>query len=306
VPTIGVVGLGRVGGTLAFALAREGFPLAAVASRDFGKASAFAETIRASCGTLPFAVAAKDILRYADLVFLATPDDAIDATCVALPWDATKIAVHLSGVQGMEVLHAACARGAEVASFHPLNSFPKDDLSSDVLVGQAGSLKRSFIALTCRNEKAKSVLEDLASRLGAGYFNIAEEQKVLYHAAAVITSNYLPTLMAAAVELWQEMGYSEEQALRFAGPLLSTTCQNTLALGPRAALTGPIARGDLGTIEKHLSALDALPGTKGTAAFYRTMARATLPLAYAKGTLTFPRFTALQNLLQTEELLCEK
>jgi len=304
--SIGVVGLGRAGSTIAFALARAGMPLTALASRELGKATAFAETLRASTGTRPIAVAYDDILDYADLVFLATPDDAIRATCERLPWDETKMAVHLSGAQGTDVLHSAFVRGAEVASFHPLNSFPGGELSLNTLIGQSENLKRSYFALTCRHDKPNSMLENLANRLGAGYFYIAEEHKAIYHAAAVITSNYLPTLMASAVALWQELGYSEAQALCYAGPLLLTTCQNTLAFGPRAALTGPIARGDLGTIQKHLSALKLLPEVKDAAALYRAMARATLPLAHARGTLTLERLTALENLLQSEELLCEK
>ncbi|MBT9152802.1 MAG: hypothetical protein DDT35_01025 [Firmicutes bacterium] len=306
-PSIGIIGLGRVGCTLAFALARAGLPLTALASRDQEKARRLVKTLGRSGATEPAAVAAADILHYADLVFLATPDDAIATTCAALPWGYAQCAVHLSGAQTLEVLASASRRGAAVASFHPLNSFPASDPGSLAeLELRAEALKGSYIGLSCPDAGGAAILEEIAASIGAGHFYLGEDQRVLYHAAAVMASNFVTTLLSASAELWRQLGIDEDMALRYTAPLLFTTCHNILTLGPLAALTGPLARGDLGTVQKHLGALDALLDNSRTATLYRALAKATLPLALAKGTIDRGCADELLTLLQTEELPCVK
>ena len=300
--SIGIVGLGRVGAALSFALSRAGLSLCAVASRDTQKAQTLATTIGQAGHRTPQAVAAVDITRWADLVIIATPDDDIAATCALIPWDNTKLAVHCSGAQTLEVLRPASLQGASVGSFHPLNSFARSDLTSlGELDAKAVVLKNSYVGIAASDAPSVELLRLLAHTVGAGHFSIAEENRVLYHVAAVFAANFVHTLLATSLALWRNMGHDTADALRFIGPLLQTASHNALVLGPLAALTGPIARGDSGTVQKHLAALDDLVNNPDTAVLYRTLAKATLPLALAKGTLDATRYHEILTLLQRED-----
>jgi len=300
--SLGIVGTGRVGAALAYAFSRAGLPLDAVASRDSQKAQALATTIGQAGYRRPQAVASEDITRWADVVIIATPDDTIAAMCALIPWDNTKLAVHCSGAQTLEVLRPASWQGASVGSFHPLNSFARSDLACPgELDEKAGVLKNSYIGIAASDAPSVELLRLLANTTGAGHFSIAEEDRVLYHVAAVFAANFIHTLLATSLGLWRDMGCDTADALRFLGPLLQTASHNALVLGPVSALTGPIARGDSGTVQRHLAALDDLAGNPDTAALYRSLAKATLPLALAKGTLDATRYNEILTLLQRED-----
>lgn len=305
--SIGIIGLGRMGAALAYALALKGLPLTALASRDRQKAEKLAKTIGQSTDTHPQVVAIEDMAKQAEIIFIATPDDAIAANCARVTWDASKTAVHLSGAQTLSVLEAASQEGAHVGSFHPLNSFaPSDCARARELYDKALVLKVSYIGLAGSDAECLSLLESLAHTVGAGHFLIAEEHRALYHLTAVMASNFLTTLVATSVQLWQQMGYDAQAALEYMAPLVRSASHNTLELGPVAALTGPIARGDSGTVHKHLRALAELPDTGQTARLYHALAMATLPLAVSKGSLDEARYRQILNLLQTEEQRCVK
>jgi len=246
-----------------------------------------------------------DIARHADIVFIATPDDAIAATCAKVTWDAGKTALHLSGAQTLAVLEFASQSGARLGSFHPLNSFTPSDLCSPhALYDKTLVLRASFVGLAASDEECLELLQNLAQDVGAGHFLIAEENRALYHLAAVFAANFLTTLVATSVHLWEEMGYDPQAALAYITPLVRSASNNTLALGSAAALTGPIARGDIGTVEKHLAALNALTAGTQMAHLYRSLALATLPLALAKGSIDEVRHQQMKALLQMEEYQC--
>jgi len=303
--SIGIIGTGRIGAALAYALALQGLPLTALSSRDFSKAEQLAKTIGQSTDIAPQAVAIVDIARHADIIFIATPDDAIAATCAKVTWDAGKTALHLSGAQTLAVLEFASQSGARLGSFHPLNSFTPSDLCSPhALYEKTLLLRASYVGLTAPDEECLGLLQNLAQAVGAGHFLIAEENRALYHLAAVFAANFLTTLVATSVHLWEKMGYDAPDALTYIAPLVRSASNNTLALGPPAALTGPIARGDSGTVEKHLAALTTLPTGTQMAHLYRSLALATLPLALAKGSIDEVRHQQIKALLQMEEYQC--
>ena len=305
--SIGIIGLGRIGAALAYALALKGLPLTALASRDAEKAEKLAKTIGQSTNMAPQGVIIEDMAKKAEIIFIATPDDAIAAICARVNWDASKIAVHLSGAQTLAVLDAARQKGAQVGSFHPLNTFaPSNCAKASELYDQTLVLKSSYIGLAGSDAECFWLLAGLADTLGAGYFSISEEHRALYHLAAVMASNFITTLVATSVELWQQMGYDSQAALAYISPLVRAASHNALEIGPVAALTGPIARGDSGTVHKHIEALAKLPDSVHATRLYHALAAATLPLAAAKGSLDEARYRQILNLLQMEEQRCVK
>lgn len=285
--TLGIVGIGRVGSALAYALCRADLPLAAIANRCNQKARSLATTLEETFGVGPTVVEVGKVSTLADVIFICTPDDSISEACSAMKWGPDKLAVHCSGARTLHPLSSARLAGATIGSFHPLNSFPVcDPGSQSTLHAAADNLRTSWVAVSALDSDTSCLLGSLADLVGAGHFSVPDEMRGLYHAAAVFSSNFVVTLMASASALWVKMGYSEEEVMRFTGPLLRATCNNLLKFGPRAALTGPIARGDVGTISRHL---ESLAGTKGdlgdVGQLYRAMSRSTIPLALAKGTL---------------------
>jgi predicted short-subunit dehydrogenase-like oxidoreductase (DUF2520 family) len=280
---IGVIGAGTVGTALALALADRGYPVVAVASRRVASAAALASRIpgcRASA--TPQAV-----VDAADLVLLTVPDDAIRAVADGVRWRPGVAAVHCSGAAGLDVLAAAAAAGAAVGSCHPLQSFADAGEALRALPGSTFALEGDG-ALLAR-------LELLVRDLGGRPLRLPPGAKALYHASAVLAGNYLVTLAQTAAELWAAFGLSREEALAALLPLLRGTVDNLERVGVPRALTGPIARGDAGTVRRHLAALgDRAPHV---VELYRRLGLATIPIAVDKGTLTAEAAGRLRALL---------
>ena len=189
------------------------------------------------------------------MVFLAVPDDALLTFAARLAAAGGRIPktvafVHLSGAQELNALDPLRARHP-VGSFHPLQSFPEprppDSLHS-VVVG----VDASTPALLRR-------LASLARALGARPKQVSDSQRALYHAAAVFASNYVDVLLATAVKLLQLAGWSEKEAIAGLLPLTEGVIAAVGKRGPVGALTGPVRRGDVNTVERHLVALAKLP-----------------------------------------------
>jgi predicted short-subunit dehydrogenase-like oxidoreductase (DUF2520 family) len=182
-------------------------------------------------------------------VLLAVPDDAIGdvATAIREATLAQAVVLHCSGLRDRSALAAleGCAKG--LGSFHPLQTLAGDSEA-------AGRLRASFAVLE-GDAAAVEAGRRLAAVLGMEALVIDAAQKPRYHAAAVMMSNYTVTLAAIAAKLAREAGVPPEAASRIFLPLLEGTAKNLEALGPASALTGPIRRGDLGTVEAHLAAL---------------------------------------------------
>jgi len=130
-------------------------------------------------------------------------------------------------------------------------------------------------------EPLRSILKEMAQKLGGYSIELKPEDKVLYHASAVMACNYLVTLIKLSTDLWQSFGVSRPEAVRALMPLLKGTINNLEKIGIPDCLTGPIARGDKGTVQKHLAALDQ--GDSTVAETYRKLGLLTVPIALAKG-----------------------
>jgi predicted short-subunit dehydrogenase-like oxidoreductase (DUF2520 family) len=277
-PTVGFVGAGKGGQTLGAALAAAGVPVVAVASRS----RASAERLAVLAGVPPegICVTGAEVVQRAELTFLTVPDDAIAVAVAEITaaggWRVGHGVAHCSGALPSAALAAAAESGCLVASFHPLQTFAAPP------VDQAAAMRTLQGAVFGVEGDAalRPMLEMLVRRLGGHPLWLRPEDKPLYHAAAVLASNYTVTLVALGAELLAHCGLDSPAAVAALLPLLRGTLANLEALGVPGALTGPLVRGDAGTIARHLARLDAL--TPHIAAVYRALGLAAVPYAAAR------------------------
>lgn len=259
---IGVIGAGRVGTALALALAERGHRVAAVASRRDNTARALARRIAGA-----EAVTAADVAARCDLVFLTLPDAAVAPVAAELSWRAGQAVVHTSGALDLAVLEPAGARGALPGSFHPLRAFAGAEPGG-----------RAFAGITCGIAGPPSLaprLAELAVALGARPLRIDGADRVLYHASAVFSAGFGVALLAAARRAWALSGLPEAEARAALAPLLAGAAANAATQPLERALTGPVARGEPDTVERHLAKLARDPEL---AALYRALTELLLEL----------------------------
>jgi predicted short-subunit dehydrogenase-like oxidoreductase (DUF2520 family) len=277
-PTVGFLGAGKGGQTLGAALAAAGVPVVAVASRT----RTSAERLAALAGVPPegVCVTGAEVVQRAELTFLTVPDDAIAVAVAEISaaggWRAGHAVAHCSGALPSAVLGAATAAGCAVASFHPLQTFAAPPVDQAAAVR---TLQGAVFGLE-GDAGLRPMLEGLVARLGGRPLWLRPEDKPLYHAAAVLASNYTVTLVALGAELLAHCGLDNPAAVAALLPLLRGTLANLEALGVPDALTGPLVRGDAGTVARHLARLDAL--APHIAAVYRALGLAAVPYAQAR------------------------
>lgn len=266
---IGIVGAGRAGGALGRALHAAGYPIAAVWSRTAERARTLARDVGARSLATP-----ADVAVASDLTLLAIIDTQITPVSVAIaraaPHTAPTMVVHLSGANGAALLQPLADAGYMNGAFHPLQTFADD--RSPIMLGTAFAIEAP--------EPLQTTLEQIAQALGGVPLRLAAADRALYHAAATITANYTIALMAQAAALLERCGLDAQASLAALLPLLGGTVANLARLGLPTALTGPITRGDVDTIARHLAALaDRAPEILPV---YVALAQAALPLAAAQ------------------------
>jgi predicted short-subunit dehydrogenase-like oxidoreductase (DUF2520 family) len=251
-PSIAVVGCGKLGNPLGFCLKEKGYPIVGLASRRL----ASTETLAAECGCSTVSERPWEATREADLVFLTVPDDAIEKVCATIAArggiKANAAVFHCSGSQPSTILAAARQSGGVVASLHPLQSFAGGKYTTNPFAGIVMSVEGDDPA--CR--VGKGIIADLE----AHPLEIETDGKVLYHAAAVVASNYLVVLMDIALAMMESAGVARKRAFGILEPLVAGTLANLSEKETRKALTGPVARGDVATVAAHTASLaDKLP-----------------------------------------------
>ena len=282
-PVIGIIGAGAVGTALGVALTRAGWPVQAVASRDAGRRERFRAVVDGARG---FAEP-QALLDEVELVIVAVPDDALAPLASTLRMYSGQAMVHTSGALDAAVLAPAMAAGTQVGAFHPLVAFADTERA-------VAALRGATIAIEGDDQLA-SLLADMAEAIGARPVRLAPGSKAAYHAAAVLAAGGFVALLDAITELGRVAGLDEAGSLAIYGPLIEGTLGNARALGVRAALTGPIARGDLGTLEAHLVALRA--HAPDVLDLYRAVGAREVDLALARGTLSPERAADLRAAL---------
>ncbi len=285
-PTIGFIGAGVVGGGLARAFSEAGYLVTAVHSRTPEHRETLAEA-------LPKAAAfsrAADAVAACDVIFLTVPDDAVGPVVESIPWRAGDSVVHCNGARSIDLLETARIAGAAVGVFHPLQSFASVEQALKNLPGSSFAIEASTAELL-------ETLRRMVAALHGDPILLAGD-RAIYHASAVVACNYLVTLLDIASGLWMSLGLTKEDGLKALLPLVRGTVENLERLGLPGALTGPIARGDVGTIQRHLRALravapEALP-------VYKELARRTIPLAMARGRIDAEAAKALAEVLDCD------
>jgi predicted short-subunit dehydrogenase-like oxidoreductase (DUF2520 family) len=286
-PRIAFIGAGRVAAALARGFARAGYRVVAAASRRASSARGIAAAVE-GCRVADSPQAAAD---EADLVFVTVPDDAIAAVAAAVEWRAGQAVVHCSGATELAALAPAVARGARVGGFHPLQNFADPETALAGLAGCAVAIEA--------DEPLAAVLRQLAAAVRARPIGLPHGARALYHCAGSFAAPFVVAALHEAVKIWRGFGMTESEALAALVPLARGVLDAVERDGTVRALAGPIARGDVGTVTRHLDALATLGGD--TAAFYRAAAVRVVPIAVEKGTLGTEKAAALARLLQAKD-----
>jgi predicted short-subunit dehydrogenase-like oxidoreductase (DUF2520 family) len=282
--TIGFIGAGTTGTALAVRLSQRGYPITAVSSRSLSSAEKLAARIK-GCKVYN---GAQEVADAAGLVFITTPDDVISKVASEVRWHNGQSIVHCSGAHSVDILEAAKRQGAKTGCFHPLQTFASVDQAIDNVPGSTFAIEAE--------EPLASLLKEMAITLKGDWVILKAGDKVLYHTAAVMACNYLVTLVKLATDLWQTFEVPPAKATKALMPLLRGTLSNIENVGLPNCLTGPIARGDLGTISRHLESLaKQAPSLLG---IYKELGRQTIPIALAKGKIDSQRAEELSALLR--------
>lgn len=278
-PAVLVVGAGSVGSALSRALRDAGMPVALVSGRDLAATGVHLaragprrllvlavpdRAVESVAADLAGPVAAD--LAGPVAAVLAGPVTSAGSPPPGTPW----AVVHCSGALGLDVLDPLAALGCSTGCWHPLQAFPTPSTA----------VERGITWAVTATEPLAGTLAELTGLVGGIPLRLAESDKVRYHAAAALAANYTVTLAAHATALLGDCGLAPEAGLRAVLPLLRTTLAGLDRVGLPDGLTGPLARGDLGTVTRHLDVLAAYPDTL---ALYRAAGRATLTLLARRG-----------------------
>ncbi len=282
-PRIGIVGAGRAGTSLGLAFSRAGWPVAAVASRDAGRRARFVALVP---GVHAFE-SATELLEEVDLIFLAVPDDAVSRVAAGIRLYGGQAIVHTSGALPASALDGARAAGTAAASFHPLVAMVDPERAVEDFRGATVAIEG--------DEAVLPLLAELATAIGAQPVRLPPGGKPAYHAAAVLAAGGFIGLLDAIAEVARGAGLDEAGALAVYGPLIRQSLANAETHGIAAALTGPLARGDRGTVAAHLEVMRRL--APGALELYIAVARREIAIAEGRGDLTAERADELRTLL---------
>ena len=281
-PTLSIIGVGRVGRTLANCLHSAGYPIAALVfhdsvrgrkSRKLFPQNRFPSAALLSSGELVQ-------LPASDIVLITTPDDAIAETAEQLAavkqGGKRRAVMHTSGALSSEVLAPLAGSGFSVASIHPLAAIDPADGDE--------ALRGAFFCIEGQ-KPAVALAKSIAVDLGGTPIIINSKQKALYHAGALMASPHLVALFDLAVELMVSSGVKWADARKMLLPLVESTVNNLKARPPATAMTGTFARGDIGTVERHLQVLSKanLKVPPDALEIYRLLGLRSLELAKENG-----------------------
>lgn len=281
---IGFIGAGTIATALATQLRTNGYAITSVASRSYASAQVLADQV-------PGCTPAKDqgeVLKKASIVFLTVPDDVIRDTANNLEWGAHHMVAHCSGALGLDVLDGPRRLAAQIGVLHPFQTLSSTDNASEIFSGSTFAVEAG--------EPFLGILKGFVADLSGFAVDLSDKNHALYHLSGVMASNYLVTLANIATQFWSASGLNEKDALQAIIPLMRHTLSNVEENGILQSLTGPIARGDIDTVEKHLDQLretrpDLLP-------LYRELGLQTIRISAPKKQATVENLDKIQNVLE--------
>ena len=280
---IGFIGAGRLGTALAWSFAQHGLRVAAVASMIQSDAQRLAASI-AGCTVMGDG---QQVVDNCDIVFVTTPDGAIAETAAQFRWRQGVAAVHCSGVTEVAALDHAAHGGAMTGGFHPMQTF-----------GDPAAAVRSLPGCTITIEAPEplnAALVAVAQRLECRINRLPPGMRGRYHAAAGYTSQFINALFAEAATIWKSWGATQEDAVRALLPLARGTLASIESAGLVEGMPGPVSRGDVGSIEKHVAALTPLG--PDVMEFYRVVCDRTIPLGMERGAIDAAAAARLREIL---------
>jgi len=279
-----LIGAGRVGKALALALTKKGLKLQVVSDHNLPLARELIKVAgqgKATADNL-------STVNPAEIIFICVPDDEIKRVVeeIFIKDFRGKTVFHTSGACPSSLLEPLAKKGASIASFHPIQTFTSQQAGVEIFKG-------IFFGLEGQPAALKLGLR-LVRKLGAQALLIEAEDKPLYHLACSISSNFLIVIIFEVKELLRTIGLEEREVLEILYPLLNKTLQNVKELGIEPSLTGPLVRGDLETVKKHLAITASRPELDKV---YRSVALEGLKLARKRG-LAEEKVRALRHLLE--------
>ena len=274
--TISIIGSGRLGTALALALSKAGHSVESLVARRQSSSRKASRLLQHK----PLALSKNKLtsIPASQILLITTPDDIIEKLATELANAARtdtgrRTVFHTSGALSSSVLRPLAESGFNVGSLHPLVSV------SEPILG-AEALKNSFWCLE-GDASALRIAQTLLRSLDGHSFSVSAENKPLYHAAALMVSGHLTALVDLAIEMLASCGLSQSQARRALLPLVQSAVGNLQIAAPATALTGPFARGDVATVERHLCALSNLD--RHFLEVYKILGRHSLVLARKRG-----------------------
>ncbi|MBF0223947.1 MAG: DUF2520 domain-containing protein [Desulfobacterales bacterium] len=264
-----IVGCGRVGNALAIQLSKAGYKCSGISSKSIESAKKTAISIKAKKYTIhPW-----EVTDGADFIFITTPDSTIAEVCDNISshkgFSERNIIFHCSGSLPSTILNSAKKFNAKIGSLHPLQSFASIDPNINPFKGIICAIEGDDIAVNT----GKHIIKDLESLC----YVIETQGKTLYHASAVVASNYLVSLMDMALKLMEKAGLKKDEAFNVLKPLILGTLNNIEKNGTIKALTGPIARGDINIVIKHINDINSF--VPELSFFYKVLGLYTVDLA---------------------------
>ncbi|MEA4924820.1 MAG: DUF2520 domain-containing protein [Syntrophomonadaceae bacterium] len=286
---MGIIGSGVVGTAIGVVLNAKGYEITGVHDIQSESTQKLVERIGCAAYSDP-----QDVARLADILFITSNDSAIQQVVDDLAdkeaFHPGQVVVHMSGAQSSEILDKAKEFGTQVLSVHPLQSFANLEGAIENLPGSVFSIegdKAAYGAAVC-----------IVESLGGEYFFIDRKAKPLYHAGACVVSNYLVTLLDLGMKFLESTGIPASMATRALMPLVHGTIKNVENIGIPSALTGPIARGDISTINKHLECMEEM--APELAKLYTQLGFYTAPIAHQKGTIDAQVMEEFQRVFSRE------
>jgi predicted short-subunit dehydrogenase-like oxidoreductase (DUF2520 family) len=282
---VGFIGAGTVGTALAIKLSECGYSVVAISDTNAGAAARFTHVVSSS----HIYPNNQEIADNVDIVFITTPDSVIPVVASSLRWQTGQSVIHCSGADSTDTLEPAKQQGAYVGAFHPLQTFASVTKAIENIPGSTFAIEAE--------EPLLSTLKDMVAALKCSWVIIEAKDKAAYHAAAVFVSNYLVTLVKLGTDLWKTFNVPPDRATAAMIPLLKGTLNNIANIGIPDCLTGPVARGDIGTVQKHLDTLGKR--TPDMVSTYRELGLKTIPIALAKGKIDELKAEELKEILRS-------
>jgi predicted short-subunit dehydrogenase-like oxidoreductase (DUF2520 family) len=294
-----IIGVGRLGATMCRAFSEgesNDVKLVAVSSRTKESLEKAKKAMGGKTAGVFFTKNNREAAIKADCILICTPDDIIKKVCDEIFKDIKSgstgkyCVVHFSGSKTLDVIKTAGDAGAGTASIHPLKSFASVDEAIKTLPG-------TVYGITYSGKRSKGIAEKLVGHLGGEIILIDDKKKPLYHAGACVASNYMVTMLNYAAFLHQKIGINPEDSLKGLINLSEGTLKNIKKMGTKKSLTGPIARGDTGTIKEHMVGFNKL-FTEEEKLIYKIMGRETAKIAYQNKWIKSDTLKKLKKILE--------